>query len=329
MVRSLLPFITSVAVSLAPNAALNTALNTTLSVVLAFSFSAEVAASSSDTVNKTLVWPDGTRYVGEVRDGKRWGKGTIFWNDGTRFVGTFANDLRNGPGTMILPDGSVYNGYFENDALIDTPVTTASNNEPTQSEPTVVLAQKETTTSTNVDASESVDVKDSMNVKESVVAKISDETEYIAVVDTKKKEIPKEVEVVEVIGERPTIPLDLNVNELTEDVRTNIESMIDLWAASWSDKNVVQYLAYYSEEFKVPGKQSRRQWEVLRRSRLQRPKSIEVTIDYEKIEITASNSAVVVFNQRYESDIFSDRTRKEFRLKKEGEFWLIVSERSL
>ncbi|MBS03816.1 MAG: hypothetical protein CMQ24_14065 [Gammaproteobacteria bacterium] len=41
------------------------------------------------------MWPDGTRYVGEVLDGKRSGRGTIFWPDGTRFVGLFRNDLRD------------------------------------------------------------------------------------------------------------------------------------------------------------------------------------------------------------------------------------------
>jgi len=296
MVRTLLPF---VAITV-----LNVSLTVSLTVVLAFGFSAETTASSSDTVNKTLVWPDGTRYVGEVRDGKRWGKGTIFWNDGTRFVGTFANDLRNGPGTMILPDGSVYNGYFENDALVDTPVTAAIIEKAEEPKPalTEMVASKSALTKAD-------DLPTEKNISKVVLD---------------QADIPKEV-----VAETKTTPLNLDVDELTEEVRTNIESMIDLWAAAWSDKNVVQYLAYYSDEFKVPGNQSRRQWEGLRRSRLQRPKSIKVTIDYEKVEITATNSAVVVFNQRYESDIFSDRTRKEFRLKKEGESWLITSERSL
>ncbi|MBL4682375.1 MAG: hypothetical protein JKY88_16860 [Pseudomonadales bacterium] len=295
MVRTLLPF---VAITV-----LNVSLIVFLTIVLAFGFSAETIASSSDTVNKTLVWPDGTRYVGEVRDGKRWGKGTIFWNDGTRFVGTFANDLRNGPGTMILPDGSVYNGYFENDALVDTPVTAAIIEKTEEHKPALT---------------------ETVSSKSALAKTVDIPAENISKVVSNQTNTPKEV-----LAETKAIPLNLNVDELTEEARTNIESMIDLWAAAWSDKNVVQYLAYYSDEFKVPGQQSRRQWEGLRRSRLQRPKSIKVTIDYEKVEITATNSAVVVFNQRYESDIFSDRTRKEFRLKKEGESWFIISERSL
>ena len=81
----------------------------------------------TELVTKTLVWPDGTRYVGGVMEGKRKGKGTIFWQDGTRFVGQFENDMRNGPGTMILPDGTVYTGFFKNDELIDTESTIAAS----------------------------------------------------------------------------------------------------------------------------------------------------------------------------------------------------------
>lgn len=84
-------------------------------------------------VTRTLVWPDGTRYVGGVIDGKRSGKGTIFWQDGTRFVGQFENDMRNGPGTMILPDGTVYTGFFKGDELIDTEETIAAANTASES----------------------------------------------------------------------------------------------------------------------------------------------------------------------------------------------------
>jgi hypothetical protein len=81
----------------------------------------------SEPVTKTHVWPDGTRYVGGVFEGKRKGKGTIFWQDGTRFVGQFVNDMRNGPGTMILPDGTVYTGLFKDDELVGSPAESTSS----------------------------------------------------------------------------------------------------------------------------------------------------------------------------------------------------------
>ena len=90
----------------------------------------EVSASAQEPETRTLVWSDGTRYVGGVIDGKRSGKGTIFWQDGTRFVGDFDNDKRNGPGTMIMPDGTIYSGIFKNDQLVEATETanTGSSN---------------------------------------------------------------------------------------------------------------------------------------------------------------------------------------------------------
>ena len=86
-------------------------------------FTAGAARSSGETstqpVTQTLVWPDDTRYVGTVLDGKRSGKGTITWQNGTRFVGHFKDDLKNGPGTLVLPDGSDYSDYVENAILAD------------------------------------------------------------------------------------------------------------------------------------------------------------------------------------------------------------------
>ena len=83
--------------------------------------------TTTKQMTKTLAWPDGTRYVGGVMEGKRKGKGTIFWQDGTRFVGQFENDMRNGPGTMILPEGTVYTGFFKDDELVDTERTIAAS----------------------------------------------------------------------------------------------------------------------------------------------------------------------------------------------------------
>ena len=77
-------------------------------------------AIESESNIKTLLWPDGTRYVGGIVNGKRTGRGTIFWQEGSRFIGYFENDMRNGPGTMILPDGTVYRGYFKDDKLVYT-----------------------------------------------------------------------------------------------------------------------------------------------------------------------------------------------------------------
>ena len=92
---------------------------------------ASKAEAVAEAEIKTLIWPDGTRYVGGFENGKRSGRGTIFWQEGSRFIGYFENDKRNGPGTMILPDGTVYRGYFKDDKLVytETSIPTSDPNE--------------------------------------------------------------------------------------------------------------------------------------------------------------------------------------------------------
>lgn len=52
-------------------------------------------------------------YVGEVKDGKRNGKGTNLAPDGKKYVGAWKNNLPSGQGTMHLPDGTTYEGAWK------------------------------------------------------------------------------------------------------------------------------------------------------------------------------------------------------------------------
>jgi hypothetical protein len=244
---------------------------TFVAVMLALSLALPLYAGDSDAGDsadadaiKTLIWPDGTRYVGGVEDGKRSGKGTIFWQDGSRFVGTFKNDMRNGPGSMILHDGTVYNGYFKDDRLVEPPAGAPQPLPATHATPPPQLR----------------------------------------------------------------IPGELPVTEITKEVKEQLVATIDLWAAAWSEKNVVQYLAYYSQDFDVPGRQSRNTWEALRRSRLMRPGYIRLKVTYQRFRIVAPNVAEVSFKQTYQSNLYSDETAKTLTLRKEGHDWKIIKERS-
>jgi len=264
---------------------------------------AEVESTDPEIVNQTLVWPDGTRYVGGVRDGKRWGKGTIFWQDGTRFVGSFANDLRNGPGTMILPDGTVYNGFFQDDTLVDR-TSEPADQQVAVADVTPPVAQPQATAEPALD--------------------LQPETNQLAL----NTNVPPQPEPVEVIEATPD-PGSSGITELTDSVRAEVESIVDLWASAWSERNVSSYLSHYSDEFDVPGRQTRRQWEALRRSRLTRPSTIDVTLVYEKFEITSPNVIEVEFDQRYRSNLYQDRTKKQLSLRKEGDAWRILTEKSI
>lgn len=347
---------------------------------LSLSLSAETESDSdSDSDNKTLLWPDGTRYVGGVKDGKRAGKGTIFWQDGTRFIGNFSNDQRNGPGTMILPDGSVYNGYFSNDVLVDPPnkgstdnVAATSNalmskpspldmdtNTPNiadnlpissiqQSKPQPKVADQQVekipaAKQSDADVSKALDIVSADEKKTVAETKPAARLAAAAAPEPQREaaqSITPAKEVVLVKNEQTEstkkssqsndrVPLSFDANSLTVEVQKEVESTIDLWAAAWSEQNVNQYLTYYAADFVVPDEQSRSQWEAVRRARLTKPKSINISVTFEKIEMTAPNQINIQFNQTYRSNLYRDSTRKEMTLKKSGANWLIQTEKSL
>lgn len=222
------------------------------------------ASETADTTPvkkmQTLVWPDGTRYVGEVREGLRWGKGTIFWEDGTRFVGNFVAGQRQGSGTMILPDGTVYTGYFEDDQLVNPNET---DNEP---EP----------------------------------ATTSDPT--------------------------PPTP---GVVKITDQVRSELIETLTSWASAWSSQDVDAYLRVYGESFQVPGRLTRRSWEAFRRTRIERPDRIQVSLTFSEFSVAAPNVVDVTVRQVYDSDRFSDNTIKVMRLQRVDGQWHIIRERSI
>jgi len=244
-----------------------------LAILIQPALAEETPSTNDSTADKTLLWADGTRYLGGVKDGKRFGIGTIFWQDGSRFVGTFVDGQRNGPGTMILPDGAAYNGYFENDTLVER-------------------------------------VDNAVATRPEV---------------TRAKVEPKSASAL-ITGEPVKLAL---VTRLNQETRQQVQDSIDLWAAAWSDQNSDEYLAIYSAEFAVPGRQSRRQWEATRRTRLSLPSRIDVRVAYNNFEVVAPNTVQVDFNQTYDSNLYRDKSPKRLVLKKSGDLWRIISETSL
>ena len=90
----------------------------------------------------TVTYEDGTKHVGEFKDGKPNGQGTLTYADGTKHVGEFKDGKGNGQGSRIFADGSrvigdykdgnlygqgirydtkgqiIASGYFDNDKLV-------------------------------------------------------------------------------------------------------------------------------------------------------------------------------------------------------------------
>ena len=64
---------------------------------------------------ETATYSDGSRYEGDIRDGKRHGQGTFIWAEGGRYEGEWRNDKRTGWGTETWTNGNRYEGeYLDN-----------------------------------------------------------------------------------------------------------------------------------------------------------------------------------------------------------------------
>ena len=302
-----------------------------LSLMLVPFFDSKFAlAIESESNVKTLLWPDGTRYVGGIVNGKRTGRGTIFWQEGSRFIGYFENDMRNGPGTMILPDGTVYRGYFKDDKLVytETSIPTSDPNkiEDIERESLNQTAQVDTDSKNrrNLESRNPLSSPTSLNEKEN-----SEPTPKAP--QTKIAKVP-ESEKIEDTREPPLTQVGEPI--LGSSTKESLVEAIDEWAKAWSNKNVRNYLSSYSKDFSVPGNRSRKNWENLRKDRLSRPKFIKVTLEYQRFVQVEEDVVDVFFRQTYSSNTYRDvtdkvlRMTKVLRMRKEDSDWKILIERA-
>ena len=58
----------------------------------------------------TITYPNGKKYVGEWKNGKKHGQGTKTWSNGDKYVGEYKNGEYHGQGTFTYPDGTKYVG---------------------------------------------------------------------------------------------------------------------------------------------------------------------------------------------------------------------------
>ena len=63
-------------------------------------------------------YPDGSRWIGEFRNGYPNGKGTCYYADGNRYEGEWANNAPNGEGIMYFAGGRVYGAVWVNGAAL-------------------------------------------------------------------------------------------------------------------------------------------------------------------------------------------------------------------
>jgi len=70
----------------------------------------KVESGGSVTGTLTIHWKNGTRYQGQMVNGKRQGQGSFVWTDGQQYQGHWENDQPHGHGTLTFPNGDVYVG---------------------------------------------------------------------------------------------------------------------------------------------------------------------------------------------------------------------------
>ena len=105
-----------------------------------------------------------------------------------------------------------------------------------------------------------------------------------------------------------------------------LTSAVNNWAQAWSTKNLDQYFASYSDNFKPAKGESRKAWEQQRRDRINKPAQISVELSNINVTLEDSNNAKVRFKQSYRADSKPVRTTKTLMMEKVGSNWLITQE---
>ncbi len=76
-----------------------------------------------------MYYQNGEKYDGKWKDDKRAGHGVMFYQSGSKYDGEWENDQRNGQGVYICPDGDKYDGEWKNDQCTNKGVYSCKNGE--------------------------------------------------------------------------------------------------------------------------------------------------------------------------------------------------------
>jgi outer membrane protein len=118
------------------------------------------------------------------------------------------------------------------------------------------------------------------------------------------------------------IPAPAAIDPSAEVTRT-----VQDWAKAWAANEVDQYLAFYAPDFETPKGVTRERWESERRTRIQKPRAIEVEVATPQVKMESADRALVTFRQHYRSgaiDLDSDKTMVLVR--RDGR-WLVQQEK--
>lgn len=124
----------------------------------------------------------------------------------------------------------------------------------------------------------------------------------------------------------PTVPEPVTVTAVEQQLRERVES----WRKAWAARDIEAYLAHYSASFEAANGLSRLDWETNRRRILARPATIVLNIHSLELRPMSADRWAVRFRQDYAAGSFVEKNLdKSLELQREGDQWLIVSERQL
>jgi len=111
------------------------------------------------------------------------------------------------------------------------------------------------------------------------------------------------------------------------DSANEVIKAVNGWAKAWSNNDVNGYFGFYAPDFQPPGGEPRSDWEAARKSRIAKPKKIDVHVESPKIKFTGNNRVTVTFRQNYRSSNLKVASTKTLVMVKAGDRWLIQQER--
>lgn len=138
---------------------------------------------------------------------------------------------------------------------------------------------------------------------------------------------PQELQVAAVAPNEP--PPDAEPAALEASPEEGVIDALVAWADAWSSQRVEDYVGFYARDFDPGNGQTRDAWEEERRRRIGRPGRISVQLDDFNVRFPEPDRAVVRLLQKYQSDVYRDKTLKRLELVRRDGGWMIRSEKSL
>lgn len=118
-------------------------------------------------------------------------------------------------------------------------------------------------------------------------------------------------------------PRDVVVDTKTPD-QALIEKRVASWSNAWRNKNVTEYLGYYSNQFKPEGL-SKKAWLAQRKQRLLKQGEIKLSLENVVVR-TEGKQAFAEFVQHYSASGYSDHVVKVLSFERTQNEWMIVRE---